>query len=593
MKSFFLYLKYLKDVQFQLIIAILAGIIFGLATGGGIPVVLGLVYPVLFEDRNMQMVISVMILVITIAGIRASCNFINSYYVAYVGQHVLEKIRVLVFEKIQKLQLSFFNKYTPADLITRAMSDTSVLQMALMEFTQDVIKAPATLLGSIISVSYICYTQTDAFYLLILLLVIPISILPIRVIGLKLRKKAHQMQGESAKMVHRFCQNLSALQEVRAFCMEEYEKERYQKGCKDLFYRFMKVVKYNIILSPIIEIVAAMGIVAAIYYALRQNIPVKVFMSTLAAMYVSYEPLKRIGRLSNELHRAQASLERIHALLDEPIQIRDPEEGVSVGRFKGTVVFKDLNFSYDDITPVLKNVNEVLERGRTYALVGPSGAGKTTFANLIPRFFEAQSGSITIDGIDIRQMRLKDLRQNIGYVGQDPTLFNDTIYNNIRIGKLDASLEEVHEAAKKAFAHDFITLLPKGYHTDVGEDGSLLSGGQKQRIAVARAFLKDAPVLILDEATSALDASSEQFIQQALEKLMSGKTVIIIAHRFSTIKHANQVLVFDKGCIVQRGTHEELMAQKGLYSALYQQQMKPLDYVTEERGVQEQLSVPI
>ena len=295
------------------------------------------------------------------------------------------------------------------------------------------------------------------------------------------------------------------------------------------------------------------------------------FVALVAALYMCYDPVKKLGLISNEMRRVDAVLDRIEAVLHEPVTITDPEKPVEIGRLTGNIHFDEVDFNYGE-NPVLNHVSVSIPSGTVCALVGESGAGKSTFANLVPRFYEAVSGSVYVDDVDVRNMRMADLRRNIALVSQDPVLFNDTIYNNLLIGKLDASRGEVEGAAKDAFAHDFINQFPDGYETMVAERGASLSGGQRQRLALARAFLRNAPILILDEVTSALDANSEEMIQRALAKLVVGKTVIIIAHRFSTIRAANLILVFDKGRIVATGTHGELYAGNDLYRRLYDHQ---------------------
>ncbi|MBC8041132.1 MAG: ATP-binding cassette domain-containing protein, partial [Opitutaceae bacterium] len=276
--------------------------------------------------------------------------------------------------------------------------------------------------------------------------------------------------------------------------------------------------------------------------------------------------------LNNDTKRGAAALDRIEAIMNAPLTITDPEKPVAVKRLQGNLDFDNVTFTYKDDIPALKDVTVRIPAGTTCALVGPSGAGKTTFANLVPRFYDAVMGRVTIDGIDVRAMRLADLRRNIAFVSQDPVLFNDTIYNNLLLGRQDATRAEVEQAAREAFAHDFIMSLPNGYDTMVGERGASVSGGQRQRLAVARAFLRNAPVLILDEATSALDSESEAAIQEALRKLVVGKTVLIIAHRFSTIRDASMIIVFDRGEIVATGSHIELYAANPLYKTLYDRQ---------------------
>lgn len=574
MKKLIPYLKYLNTIRFHLVIAIITGILYGITTGAGIPVLVKFIYPKIFgnEEVDPALVGLYISLPILVTLLRASSNFLNTYYIAYCGQYILEKIRLQVFEKIQHLPLAFFNRYTPADLITRTMNDTGVLQQSIIELAQDIIKQPISLLGTLGFIFYVCMQHTDIVFLILFLAAIPICVIPIRMIGVKLKKRAFHTQVEAAKLTHRINQNLTAIKEVRAFCMEDSEMKRFTQASKNYFGRFMKLVKYNVMLSPIIEVIAALGISFSFYYAYIQNIEPEVFFAITAALYLSYEPLKKIGRLNNEMQKGVASLERLEALLHEPYSISDPQNPVRIDRLQGNIQFDKVSFAYDK-TAILQNVSVNIEAGKTYALVGSSGAGKSTFANLIPRFYDIEQGSLSIDGTDIRNMRIKDLRRNIAIVSQDPTLFNDTIMNNLLIGNPMATREMVIDAAKKAYAHDFIEELPLGYDTEVGEDGSQLSGGQKQRIAVARAFLKDAPILILDEATSALDTLSEKFIQLALENLIKGKTVIIIAHRFSSIKHADKIFVFEHGKIIETGTHQELFSKSGTYHKLYQQQI--------------------
>jgi subfamily B ATP-binding cassette protein MsbA len=390
-------------------------------------------------------------------------------------------------------------------------------------------------------------------------------------IGRNMKRRAFMMQDQTGRALAHVTQNLRATREVRAYLMEESEMRKYSAVLEDFRKFFLKIAKYNVMLTPIIETVAALGIGLALFYAYHSKVQIEDFSAAMFALFMCYEPVKRLGTLHNRMQQGLASLDRIEELLREPITIADPEKPVTIGRFRGEVEFRGVNFAYAQ-APVLQEVSAQLAAGRTYALVGPSGAGKSTFANLIPRFYDAVGGAVLIDGIDIRQMRLRDLRRNIAIVAQEPVLFDDTIYNNILIGNPQATREQVLDAARRAYAHDFINELEKGYETQAGQAGSRLSGGQRQRIALARAFLKDAPILILDEATSALDAMSEQYIQQALAELMRGRTVIIIAHRFSSIQHADRILVFEQGRIVETGNHNELLERGGLYANLYRTQ---------------------
>jgi subfamily B ATP-binding cassette protein MsbA len=371
-----------------------------------------------------------------------------------------------------------------------------------------------------------------------------------------------------------FTENLSAAREVRAYGLEAHETSRFEALTRRLFSSQMKIAKYAQALSPVIEVIAALGIAGTLLYAYSAGVSKDDFLGVVTALFLAYEPIKKLGALNNELSRAVASLDRLEVVLLAPVAIADPAQPATIpgGRLRGGVRFDGVSFAYAPGQPVLHDVTVDVPPGTVCALVGPSGAGKSTFANLVPRFFEASQGAVRIDGIDVRELRLAELRGNIAVVSQDPVLFNDTIRNNLLLGRPDATEAEVVAAAKDAFAHDFIAAEPEGYATTVGERGGRLSGGQRQRLALARAFLRNAPILILDEATSALDSESEAAVQQALQKLMVGKTVFIIAHRFSTIRAASLILVFDEGRIAARGSHAELYASCALYRSLYDRQ---------------------
>lgn len=575
MKKFLPYIKLLKPVRTQLIWAVIAGLFYGISTGLGIPALVKWIYPRIFENESLTlpMLLACCAVPALVACIRGASGFANSYLIGYCGQYLLRVLSIRIFEKIQSLPIAFFNKRSPGELIARATSDTGLLQQSLVEFSQEILKQPTTLLGAMGSLAYLCIQRSDIAFLLIFVLAIPICIIPIRYTGTKLRNKTRGMQQQVGHLTQRLTQNLGAVREIRSFCLEERELGRYSKTFQEFNQRFLKMIKYNVMLTPVIEVVAALGVGIALFYAFRKRIPADDFIATVLTLYLCYEPIKKLGRLHNKVNEGMAGLERIEALLHEPVTICDPENPIEVGTLKGDITLSDASFAYEE-TPVLSHVTESLPTGKTYALVGPSGAGKTTFANLIPRFYEVSSGSVAIDGVDVRSMRLDDLRKHISIVSQDPVLFNETIYDNILVGDVNATTEQIEEAARNAFAEDFIKELEDGYDTFVGERGTRLSGGQKQRIAIARAFLKNAPILIMDEATSALDANSESAIQKALEKLIRNKTVILIAHRFSSIKHADEILVFDQGKIVDRGHHEELFEKSTLYRSLYEKQIQ-------------------
>jgi subfamily B ATP-binding cassette protein MsbA len=508
-------------------------------------------------------------IVVTIRGI---AGYLNSYLIQVAGVRILEAIRLDYFRKLQVLPLSFLQKQTTGDLISRGMADTNQLQTTLTTVANDGMKQPATLLFALGYLIWLTAQEKGSALMVAALAIVPLCVFPVRYVGKKLVKRAYQMQTQMGSVTNSLSENLGAAKEVRAFGLEKRQADAFAMETSALIKVQLKVAKYAQALTPAIEIISAFGIGLVFVVAQRQRVALEAFLAIVTALYVSYDPVKKLGAINSEVKRGEAALNRLEHVFNEPVTITDPENPVSVGRVKGTLEFRDVTFAYNSSEPVLNNVQAVIPAGTVCALVGPSGAGKTTFANLVPRFFDVGGGQVSLDGIDIRKMRLADLRSNIALVSQDPVLFNDTIHNNLLLGRLDASAAEVRRAAVDAHADEFISAFPQGYDTIVGERGARLSGGQKQRLALARAFLRNAPILILDEATSALDSQSEQLIQDALRKLVVGKTVLIIAHRFSTIRDASMILVFDQGSIVARGDHATLYAGNGLYKELYDRQ---------------------
>lgn len=576
MSRFRPYFKYLRRVRAPLIGAIIAGLIYGLASGAGLPLMIKMVFPRIFAEEAARLSTTQLLLIASwlpaIFVIRGVAGFINSYLIQFSGVKVLEAIRFDFFRKLQFLPLSFIQRQTSGDLISRGIADTNQLQFSLTTLANDGIKQPAALLGAVGYLIYAGFTEKGVVLVLVCLALIPICVFPIRYIGKKLLARAHQIQAQLGTVTDRFAENLSAAKEVRAFGLEEHQTKRFATESRGLITFQMKAVKYAQALTPAIEIISAFGLAFTLIYAYRSGVRLESFLAIITALYSSYEPIKKLGALNNEMKRGVSALVRLEFVLNEPVTITDPTDPVKIGRLKGDVKFDQVTFSYKEGEPVLHGVSADIPAGTVCALVGPSGAGKSTFANLVPRFYEVTTGSVTVDGHDVRQLNTSDLRSNTAVVSQDPVLFNDTIYNNLLIGRADATREEVEKAALDAHAAEFIRELPEGYETIVGERGALLSGGQKQRLALARAFLRNAPILILDEATSALDSQSEQMIQDALQHLVVGKTVFIIAHRFSTIRDASKILVFDQGNIVASGNHTELYEGNPLYRTLYDRQ---------------------
>jgi subfamily B ATP-binding cassette protein MsbA len=570
------YLPYLRPVRGVLVGATFFGIVYGVFTGLGLPLMQHYIFPRVFDRDQPPLpgwqILGVAMWLPIVFTLRGISGYLNSFLIQVAGVRILEALRLDYFRKLQVLSLSFLQRQTTGDLISRGLADTNQLQNTLTTVAKDGMQQPATLLFAMGYIVWITSHQKGIAVMIASLAIVPLCVFPVRYVGKKLVKRAYQLQTQMGSVTNSLSENLGAAKEVRAFGLEERQALSFARETSALIHVQVKVAKYAQALTPTIEIISSFAMAVVFVFAYRGNVKLVDFLSIITAVYISYDPIKKLGAINNELKRGEAALNRLEVVFNEPVTINDAPDAVTVGRVRGDIGFEGVSFAYKTEEPVLTGVSALIPAGTVCALVGPSGAGKTTFANLVPRFFDVDGGSVSIDGTDIRRMKLADLRGNIAVVSQDPVLFNDTVHNNLLLGRLDATADEVRDAARSAHADEFIRSFPQGYETIVGERGARLSGGQKQRLALARAFLRNAPILILDEATSALDSQSEQMIQDALRKLVVGKTVLIIAHRFSTIRDASLILVFDQGLIVARGGHAELYANNDLYRSLYDRQ---------------------
>ena len=566
--------------------ALLCGVVYGVTSGFGLPTMIDQIFPKIFPSQEspetnlstaqLILYVSVIPLVFLIRGVS---GYFNTYLINYCGVRVLEKVRIKVFQKLQKLPLAFYHKNQEGDLLSRVTNDTGQLQNAILTISNDLIRQPVTFLGAISALVYMAVQREGMAFVLLCLVVIPICIFPIRKVGEILMKKALGMQERAGGMTAVLSENLSAPREIRAFNLEERENERFRKSSEKFFLARMKVIKYSNLLTPIIEIITATGIAWAIFQASRTSIHLDAVVPVITALYLSYEPIKKLGGIQNQYKEALASLQRLDQVLDAEESIRDPEHPIELPEIKGELRFERVSFSYENGSdsseqppPALHEVSLKIPAGEVVALVGPSGAGKTTLAGMLSRFQDPSDGSILLDGIDLRSLTLKDLRDAVALVPQKPFLFDASVRENIEMGKSPYTESTVEEVAKASHSTAFIDDFKDRFEERLGENGNRLSGGQLQRLALARAFYKNSPLLVLDEATSALDSENEEKIHEAMAELSKGKTTVLIAHRFSSIRLATRIIVLDKGKVVAEGPHEEVYEKCELYRTLYDRQ---------------------
>jgi len=529
---------------------------------------------VLLNQLNILTPLKVMYLLLIIVPIalviRSVFDFLQSYMMSNVGQKVIRDVRNLIYDKLQSLSLDYFTQKRSGELVSRITNDVRLIDNAVSYALTDLVYQSFQVISFAILTFWISWKMA-----LISVVVLPLVTIPIIVVGRILRKLSKRSQEKMADINSLLVETFIGVRIVRAFCAEAREMERFKKQNHDYYRIAMKSIKRTLILGIATELTGVAMALFIIFYSGRQVIEGSLSFGTfalfMAALLSLIRPFKKLSQVNSIMEQAVAASSRIYEVLDTSPSIKEKPGAQEIASFKKSIVFQDVWFRYQDLD-ILKGIDLEVEKGQMLAIVGPSGIGKTTLVDLIPRFYDPKKGRILIDGIDIRELTLKSLRQQIGIVTQETILFNDTVRANILYGKPDASRQEIEEAARQADALDFIQHLPLAYDTLIGDRGMRLSGGERQRIAIARALLKNPPILILDEATSQLDTESERIVQEALNRLIFGRTVFVIAHRLSTVKGAQHIIVLDKGRIVEQGNHQQLLNRSGLYQRLYQMQ---------------------
>ena len=563
--------NYTKPYWWRIVIAALSSMAVGGMDGAFAYYVAPLLKKI-FQSHDLTIFTFLPLGIIAIFTMRGLCRYLNDFFMRTASQLVVQDIRNQLYSRNIFMGLRFFGGQTTGTLMSRVLNDVTVMQEGMISIIVGIFRdgiSAAALLGVIF------YRNWQLA--IISFLVIPLTVYPAQKIGKRLKSISRQSQEKMGDISSILQETYSGIKVIKAFSLEGRSIEKF-KSANLGYYNFMrKSIKYSNLSSPIMEFITSLGIAAVVWFGgskvMNGQMSAADFFSFITAMALVYSPIKRLSTAYNDFQRCLGAAERVFEIMDKNPEIVDPPGAISIERVGGNVDFHNVSFRFGDPW-VLRNISLSARTGDIIALVGPSGGGKTTLVSLIPRFYDVSEGRVEIDGHDVRSIRLGGLVSQVALVDQETTLFNDTLANNIRYGKPGASDTEVEAAARAAFAHEFISEMPEGYETNIGDRGVRLSGGQRQRICIARALLKDAPILILDEATSALDTESEQMVQNALNNLMKNRTTFVIAHRLSTVLNANRILVLDKGEIVEQGSHEELLRREGLYQKLYSMQFQ-------------------
>ena len=573
MNTFKRMLTYSRPYLWRIVLSALSSMLVG-GMDGAFAYLSGPTLKQLFSSNNKLLLQLLPLGIIAIFLVRGLGRYVNEYFIRTAGQLAIQDIRNDLYRRTMGLGLGFFQRYQTGTLMSRVLNDVTMMQEGV---------------GSIITSFFrdgfgALFLLGVSFYLnwqlaIISFLVIPATVYPAQKIGRRIKKASQRSQERMGDLSSILQESFSGIKVIKAFSLEKREVGKFEVVNRELYRFIRKGIKYEGLSVPIMELLTSFGIAGVLwvggYHVIHGSLKPEFLLSFITSMVLLYNPIKKLSSAYNTLQRSLGAADRVFAAMDEKREIVEPAQPRELGRSTGNVAFRDVWFRYGGEDEwVLRNITLEARRGEIIALVGQSGGGKTTMVSLITRFYDVTRGTVLIDGIDIRSLRLQDLLNQIALVDQETILFNDSIAGNIRYGRPDAADAEVEAAARAAFAHDFIMEMPNGYASNIGDRGVRLSGGQRQRICIARAILKDAPILILDEATSALDTESEQMVQNALNNLMANRTTFVIAHRLSTIHHADKIAVLDNGEIVETGRHAELLARGGVYKKLYEMQFQ-------------------
>ena len=565
-------LQYVKPYKSWLVISMVCMVIVASMAGAQAYLVKPLLDEIFF-NKDSTMLKLVPLVIMGVFLVKGLFSYSYNYLLQKVGQSIIRDLRNLLYSHIQSLPLSFFQKKPTGELISRILSDVNLIQGAVSNVLVGILKDTCQVIFLIGVIFYQDWRMAS-----IAMISLPLVIYPIVNFGRRHRRLSRGSQQTTAQVSNILYETITGNRIVKAFSMEKYEVSRFAKTLDELFAIVMRNTRIGAISSPLMEVLGGVGISLVVWYGGSQVIADKstpgTFFSFLTALIMIYQPIKGVSAINNSLQQGIAAAERVFDVLDIQSDVAEKKDAIELPLIKDSIEFTNARFQYDENAEVLKGINLKVKAGEVLAVVGTSGGGKSTLVNLIPRFYDVSSGSLTVDGTDIRDVTFKSLRDQVGVVTQQTILFNDTVRNNIAYGSLDASEEQIKDAARAAHALGFIQNMPKGFDTVIGESGARLSGGERQRISIARAILKNAPILILDEATSSLDTESEHEVQQAIENLVQSRTTIVIAHRLSTIRNADRIVVIQAGEIVEEGTHDTLLPLGGVYKMLHDMQFQ-------------------